>query len=270
MHTVLNAINIMRREKSLPRQPSVQSGEGVQSGSAAGAPEQPRPNRAIKPELVSALKSSTSRSATSEIRSNGGAAGNLVLTMPDTERKPARVQMRGPHDSAVSSRPAASLGTTRDQGVDPMSTIYLDSSTEVDLSSTKATLGSQTDGAACVTAPITVSAPDSLYLTADDGMPSGTPCASSTRKREETADLSVQATHGSESGAREVEPRDEEAGIISPEQLRFTAAISKAMSEELAPLLAGRDLAQTRPNVYRGSKDGSIDGWILILGSKGT
>ena len=33
MHTVLNAINIMRREKSLPRQPSV--GEGVQSGGSA-------------------------------------------------------------------------------------------------------------------------------------------------------------------------------------------------------------------------------------------
>ena len=37
------------------------------------------------------------------------------------------------------------------------------------------------------------------------------------------------------------------------------------MSKELAPLLAGRDLAQARPNVYRGSKDGSIDGWILIM-----
>ena len=263
MHTVLNAINIMRREKSLPRQPSV--GEGVQSGSSARAPEQPHPNRAIKPEQVSALNPSTSRSAASETRSKGGAAGNLVLTMPDTERKPARVQMRGPHDSADSSRPAAALGTTRDQGVDPMSTIYLDSSTEVDLSSTKATQGSQTEGAAYATAPMTVSAPDSLYLTADDGMPSGTPCASSTRKREDTADLSVQATHGSESGAGEVEPRDEEAGIISSEQLRFTAAISKAMSKELALLLAGRDLAQTRPNVYRGAKDGSIDGWILIM-----
>ena len=124
-----------------------------------------------------------------------------------------------------------------------MSTIYIDSSTEVDLSSTKDMLGSQTEGAAYVTAPITVPAPDSLYLTADDGMPSGTPCASSTRKKEETADLSVQATHGSEDGVREMEPRDEEEGVISPEQLRFTAAIFKAMSRELAPLLAGRDLA---------------------------
>ena len=220
----------------------------------------------VKSELVSALKSSTSRSAVPETRSK-----DLVLTMPDTERKPARVQMRGPHDSysADSSMPSAALGTTRDQGVDPMSTIYLDSSTEGDLSSTKATLGSQTDGAAYVTAPTTVSGPNSLYLTADltadDGMPSGTPCASSTRKKEETTDLSLQATHGSDDGTREVEPRDEEAEVISPEQLRFTAAICKAMSKELAPLLAGRDLAQTRPNVYRGSKDGSIDGWILVM-----
>ena len=220
MHTVLNAIIIMRRERSLPRQPSV--GEGVQTGSSARAPEQSHPNRAIKSELVSALKPSTSRSAVPETRSK-----DLVLTMPDTERKPTRVQMRGPHDSysADSPMPSAALGTTRDQGVDPMSTIYLDSSIEVDLSSTKATLGSQTDGAAYVTAPTTVFGPNSLYLTgnltanltADDGMPSGTPCASSTRKKEETMDLSVQATHGSDDGTREVEPRDTEAEIVSPD-----------------------------------------------------
>ena len=123
MHTVLNASNIMRRERSLPRQPSV--GEGVQTGSSARAPEPPHPNRAIKSELVSALKPSTSRSAVPETRSK-----DLVLTMPDTERKPTRLHMRGPHDSysADSSMPSAALGTTRDQGVDPMSTIYLDSS----------------------------------------------------------------------------------------------------------------------------------------------
>ena len=46
MHTVLNAINIMRRERSLPRQPSV--GEGVQTGRSARAPEQPHPNRGDK------------------------------------------------------------------------------------------------------------------------------------------------------------------------------------------------------------------------------
>ena len=150
-----------------------------------------------------------------------------------------------------------------------MSTIYLDSSTEVDLASTKVTLGSQTEGTAYVTAPTTRPGPNSLYLTADltayDGMPSGTPCASSTRKTEEAMDLSVQVTHGSDDGTDEAEPKEGEAAVISPEQLRFTAAISKAMSKELAPLLTGRDLAQTRPNVYRGSKDGSIDGWILVM-----
>ena len=62
-----------------------------------------------------------------------------------------------------------------------------------------------------------------------------------------------------------MEPKEEEAEVISPEQLRFIGAISKTMSKELAPLLAERDLAQTRPNVYRGSKDGSIDGWILVM-----
>ena len=70
MHTVLNAINIMRRKRSFPRQPSVS--EEVQTGGPARAPELPHPNRAIKSELVSALKPSTSRSTVPEARSNGG------------------------------------------------------------------------------------------------------------------------------------------------------------------------------------------------------
>ena len=191
--------------------------------------------------------------------------------MADVERKPARVQVRGPHDSSSMSQITSSVvrSATRDQGVDPMSPIYLDTSTEVDLSCTTATLGSQTDGAAYATAPTMASGTDSLYLTADwtaeDGMPSGAPCASSTRKKEDVANLSVRATHGSDDGTDEVAPKEGEAEVISPEQLRFTAAISKAMSKELAPLLAGRDLAQTKPSVYRGSKDGSIDGWILVM-----
>ena len=59
------------------------------------------------------------------------------------------------------------LRSTRDQGVDPMSIIYLDSSVEADLSSTKATLGSQTEGTAFTTVPISMLGPDSLYLTGD-------------------------------------------------------------------------------------------------------
>ena len=264
MHTVLNAIDVMRRERSLPRQPSVSG--GVRNGGPVRVSEPTHPNQVVKPELLSALKPSTSRPTT---QTDEGAAGNLVLTMPDAERKPARVQMRGHHDSAETTMPSATQGTTRDQGVDPMSTIYLDSSVEVDLSNTKATLGSQTEGATFTTAPISMTAPESLYLTADwsaeHGLPSGTPCASSTRKKNEIADLSIQATLGSHDRTREGETKLAEEEAISPEQLRFTTALSKAMSKELAPLLAGRDLAQARPNVYRGSKDGSIDEWILIM-----
>ena len=80
------------------------------------------------------MKPGTSRPAVPVTRKDEGAAGNLVLTTPDAERKPARVQMRGHHDSAESSMPSVAQNTTRDQGVDPMSTIYLDSSVEVDLS----------------------------------------------------------------------------------------------------------------------------------------
>ena len=138
MHTVLNAIDVMRRERSLPRQPSASG--GVRDGGPFRVSESTRPSQAVKSELPSALKPSTSRPAVPATRKDGGAAGNLVLATPDAERKPARVQMRGHHDSAESSMPSAVQGTPRDQGVDPMSTIYLDSSVEVDLSSTKATL----------------------------------------------------------------------------------------------------------------------------------
>ena len=262
MHTVLNAIDVMRRERSLPRQPSASG--GVRNGGPVPISEPTYPSQVVKSELPSALKPSTSKPAVPAPRKDEGIAGNLVIATPEAERKPARVQMRGHHDSAESSMPSAAQSTTRDQGVDPMSTIYLDSSVD-----TKATLGSQTEGATFATAPISMSGPDSLYLTADlsadHGLPSGTPCASSTRKKEEIADLSIQATLGSYDRTREGEAKVEEGEAISPEQLRFTAAISKAMSKELAPLLAGRDLAQARPNVYRGSKDGSIDGWILIM-----
>ena len=83
-------------------------------------------------------------------------------------------------------------------------------------------------------------------------MPSGNPCASSIRKKEQettdVVDLSIQATRGCDDTARDPEPK-EDAEVISPEQLRFTAALSKAMYKELAPLLTGRDLAQARPSV---------------------
>ena len=215
MHTVLNAINIMRRERSLPRQSG--ASEGVPVADSTKAPESSHLGRATKPELASALKPSTSKSTAPETRIK-----DPVLIMADVERKPARVQVRGAHDSSSMSQMTSSVvrSTTRDQGVDPMSPVYLDSSTEVDLSCTKATLGSQTDGVAYATAPTMASGTNSLYLTADwtadDGMPSGAPCASSTRKKEDIADLSVRATHGSDDGTDEVAPKEGEAEVISP------------------------------------------------------
>ena len=76
------------------------------------------------------------------------------------------------------------------------------------------------------------------------------------------AELSMQATRGSRNDSPAPSEGEE---VISIEQLRFTATISKAMSKELTPLLAGRDPTQARPSVYRGSKEGSIDGWILVM-----
>ena len=74
-------------------------------------------------------------------------------------------------------------------------------------------------------------------------------------------DISIQAAQGNDNTARDPEPK-EDTKVISPEQLGFTAAISKTMSKQLVPLLAGRDLAQARPSVYRGSKMGpSMDGF---------
>ena len=72
----------------------------------------------------------------------------------------------------------------------------------------------------------------------------------------------MQATRGSRDNSPA--PRKEEE-VIFPEQFRFTGAIPKAMSKELAPLLADRGPTQARPSVYGGPKEDSIDGWILVM-----
>ena len=102
-----------------------------------------------------------------------------------------------------------------------------------------------------------------MFLTASEGMLAGNPCDSSARKKVAlNGDLSMQPTRGS----RDNSPAPSEEGeVISPEQLRFTAALAKAMSKQLALFLAGRDPAQARPSVYRGSKEGSFDGWVHYI-----
>ena len=71
---------------------------------------------------------------------------------------------------------------------------------------------------------------------ADDGLLKRTPCTSDTKSE-----------------------------LISPEQLKFTEAISKAMSKESPPVIANRYQTAVRPTAYRGSKDGAIDEWLLVM-----
>ena len=77
----------------------------------------------------------------------------------------------------------------------------------------------------------------------------------------ENTDDSVNSTRGSSIPP----PAISEEAPISPEQLSFTEAISKAMSKELAPLIANRDQTRVRPTVYKGTKDGSVDGWLPVM-----
>ena len=37
------------------------------------------------------------------------------------------------------------------------------------------------------------------------------------------------------------------------------------MSKELAPLIANRDQTRVRPTVYKGTKDGTVDGWLPVM-----
>ena len=86
------------------------------------------------------------------------------------------------------------------------------------------------------------------FQTANNEFPPGNPCASSTRRKDASlanvSDESVKSTRGS--SLLPPTANDDEAPI-SPEQLRFTEAISKAMSKELAPPIANRNQTRARP-----------------------
>ena len=186
-----------------------------------------------------------------------------VSKLPPTVKKTNKVHVCAPNPlSSVSLPPAPTFNRTQNRAVDPMTT----TSSTADLTDTKATAGSRDSRAedeVYTTARSGTAGITSMFLTASEGVPTGDPCASSTRKRDDVnGELSMQATRGSRDNSPAL---NEEGEVVSQEQLRFTAAISKAMSKELAPLLAGRDPTQARPSVYRGSKEGSIDGWILVM-----
>ena len=186
----------------------------------------------------------------------------VIIPLP-TSKKTTKMHVCTPNSlSAVPMPSMTSLTRRRDQGVDPMPT----TSSTIDLTDTRATAGSytsSTDDEAYTTARIRTVGTNSMFLTASEGILPGNPCASSTRKKDNAnSELSMQATRGSRDNSPAPSEGEE---VIPPEQLRFTAAISKAMSKELTPLLAGRDPTQARPSVYRGSNEGSIDCWILVM-----
>ena len=103
MNSVIHAIDVLRRELSLPRL----SAEGVKTGnSPAKTVAKPVKGSSvgsyIKPSLaerdsVEAPKPSSSKSSslTPEIKTK-----QPMHIIPDSERKPARVQIKGPHDSS--------------------------------------------------------------------------------------------------------------------------------------------------------------------------
>ena len=155
---------------------------------------------------------------------------------PEVAKKHTKVHVCAPNSlSTVQLPPAAlSLTQTQDRGVDPMT----NTSSVKDLTDTKATARSQTSSVendTYATAKLRTTGTGSMFLTSSEGVLAGNPCASSTRKKDNpNRDLSMQATKVS----RDNSPAASNVGeVISPEQLRFTAALSKAMSKELAPLL---------------------------------
>ena len=179
---------------------------------------------------------------------------------PEAAKKPTKKHVCAPNPlSRVQLPPTLSLTRTQDRGVDPMT----NTSSVIDLTVTAGSQTSSLDDDTYATARVWTTGTDSIFLPASEGVLAGNPCASSTRKKEQlNGDLSLQGTKGS----RDNSPAASDEGeVISSEQLQFAAAISKAMYLELAPLLAGRDLSQGRPSVFRGSKEVSIDGWNLVM-----
>ena len=79
----------------------------------------------------------------------------VQVMLPDSERKHARLQIKGPHDSSSVVQTATALGGTKDQGVDPMTTIYLDLSIEIDPPRAKTTQGTQADETMYLSLPTT-------------------------------------------------------------------------------------------------------------------
>ena len=105
--------------------------------------------------------------------------------LPPTGKKTNRVHVCALNSlSSVPLPPLLTFTRTQDQAMDPMAT----TSSTVDLTDTKATAGSRASSAddeAYTTARSETAGITSMFLTASEGIPTGDPCASSTRKKED-------------------------------------------------------------------------------------
>ena len=121
-----------------------------------------------------------------------------LLKPQPTGTKTNKVHVCAPNSlSSVLLPPMLTLTRTQDQRVDPMAT----TSSTIDLTDTKETAGSHASSAedeAYTTAIVRTAGTSSMLLTASEGTPTGNPCASSTRKKDNVnGDVSMQATRGS-------------------------------------------------------------------------
>ena len=123
-----------------------------------------------------------------------------VVVPPPMSKKTTRVHVCTPNSlSAVPMPSMTSLNRTRDQAVDPMPT----TSSTIDLTDTRATASSHassTEDEVFTTARMRTVGTNSTFLTASEGVLTGNPCASSTRKKDNVnGGFSMQATGGSHS-----------------------------------------------------------------------
>ena len=107
-----------------------------------------------------------------------------VVIPPTTNKKATKRHLCTPNPLSDVPMPSmTSLTRTRDQGVDPMPI----TSSTFDLTDTRATVGSHTSSTedeAYATARKRTVGTNSMFLTASEGMFTGEPCASSTRKKD--------------------------------------------------------------------------------------
>ena len=154
-----------------------------------------------------------------------------------------------------------STSNTRDVGLNPMS--LGTSATEVTPHPlNRPSPGTTTNGGTTtkLSARAYTDGTRSAFQTAEGTVPTGRPCACSIQKQEMITIDSTNAINDSTKSTRgssvEPSPAAEEDEPISPEQPKFTEAISKAMSKELKPLIGNPDKACTRPTIYKGTRIG--------------